>query len=222
VLPGALLALALLATGPDELKAALAAEEAGDLAQARAHLERAVKLSPNLGLAQVELAEVLLRSGEEGPALEHALREAQRLEPGNPRMWRMVGAWSESKQDAPSAITAYEKALALRADDEGTRVRLAVLYLGQHRLDDALAQYRQATVLDPHDHAARLGLADALVAKGDLQAAEEEFTRLVVEAPQSPLYQQRLQAVQVQRGEALPPKADANPRKLRPLKKSRY
>ena len=219
MLAGIALSLVLAVSGQEEMALGLAAEQSGDLGAARRHLESAVRLSPNLGIAQVELLDVLVRSEVAGPPVDLAMAAAERMEPANPRLWRLEGMVFEARSDLEKARLAYEKSVALRGDDGPTRLKLGNVYRAQGKGDDALAQYRVATSLDAHDHLARLALADALIAQGDLPGAEKELTQLVAEAPKSPVYQQRLRDVRVRRGE-LKANAPPHPRKLRELKPS--
>ena len=221
MLAGMALGLVLAVSGREEMALGLAAEQSGDLPGARSYLESAVRLSPNLGIAQVELLDVLVRAEVSGPPLEQALAEAERLEPTNPRLWRLEGAVFEGRADLEKARLAYEKSVALRGDDAATHLHLGNVYRAQGKGDDALAQYRAATSLDAHDHLARLALADALVTQGDLPGAERELSVLVAQAPQSPVYQQRLHDVRVRRGE-LKPDREPRPRQLRQLAPSKH
>jgi len=201
-----------------ELEAAHRADQAGDLAGARAHLEAAVARSPDLGLAQVDLADVLIRLGEEGPALAKALQAGERLEPQNPRLWRLAGAYAEDQGDAAGAMAAYERALSLRPADARSRFRLAGLYASAGRSQDAIAAYRAVLALEPSNKGARLSLAGLLEKQHDLAGAEAELTALAAQDPDNALYRDRLHAVQVEQGKAEPVETQ---RKMRPLRKSR-
>lgn len=203
-----------------ELEAAHQADAAGDLASARAHLEAAVKANPSLGLAHVDLADVLLRLGEEGPELASELEAAKKLEPGNPRVWRTAGAYGEDTGDAQGAQLAYETALQLQPGDTHSRFRLAGLYATAKRPADAIAAYRAVLAAEPSYPGARLALAELLEGQGDLAGAETELAALTQAEPRNALYQQKLQALRVKLGKAEP---DAPPkRKLRPLRKSKW
>jgi predicted Zn-dependent protease len=210
------------ASGQAEFQKALTAEDADDLSGARAHLEQAVKLSPSLGLARVELADVILKQGEEGAPLLAALNDAQKVEPENPRLWRIWGAYREGQNDAAGAISAYEKAIALKGDVAQPHFRLAVLYAAAQRTDDALAQYRAALLIEPNNQAARLGVADQLIAKNDLEGAETELALLSSANPSNALYQKRLDEVRAKQGKGALQKLEPIKKKMRPLKKSTY
>jgi predicted Zn-dependent protease len=205
-------------TALGELDAAHRADEAGDLAGAKSHLEEAVALSPGLGLAQVDLADALVRLGEEGPELVKALQAGERLEPQNPRLWRLAGAYAEDQSDAAGAIGAYERALSLRPADVRSQFRLAGLYASAGRPQDAIAAYRAVLAIDANQRGARLSLAELLAKQHDLAGAEAELLALTQQDPKNALYRDRLLAVQVQEGKA---RAQVNKRVMRPLRKSR-
>lgn len=201
-----------------ELDAAHAAENAGDLAGAREHLEAAVALSPTLGLAQVDLADVLLHLGEEGPELAKAVEAATRLEPQNPRAWRIAGAFAEDQGDSAKAMDAYQRAVALRPADSRSQFRLAGLYAAANRPGDAIAAYRAVLSLEPNERGARLALAQLLIQQHALDQAEAELRTLTAADPGNALYQSRLQEVLVLEGKVEP---TSRKRVMRPLRKSR-
>ncbi|MBS2030214.1 MAG: tetratricopeptide repeat protein [Deltaproteobacteria bacterium] len=202
----------------DELDKAHRADAAGDLAGARTHLETAIKWAPNLGIAHVDLADVLMRSGDEGPALAAAIDSGKRLEPTNPRLWRIAGMYAEDQGDAANAISAYETALRFQPGDLKSRFRLAGLYAGAGKVNESISAYQAVLAQDAADRRARLSLADELIKARDLSGAEAQLTLLTQQDPKNALYQQKLQALLVQEGKVAPEK---NNRNLRPLRKSK-
>jgi len=203
----------------EELDKAHQADAAGDLAGARTHLETAIKWAPNLGIAYVDLADVLMRLGDEGPALASAVASGKKLEPTNPRLWRIAGMYAEDTSDAAGAITAYENALRFQPADLKSRFRLAGLYAGAGKVNESITAYQAVLSQDAADRRARLSLADQLEKAHDLPGAEAQLTLLTQQDPKNALYQQKLQALLVQEGKAAP---DSTPRRnLRPLRKSK-
>ena len=203
-----------------ELDQAHRAAAAGDWETARIHLEAAVKASPTLGLAQVDLADALMHLGQEGPALADALRAGQQLEPQNPRVWKLAGAYAQDVGDPAAALRADERALALRPGDPLVTFRLAGLYASAGRVPEAVAAYHTVLALDPTHERAQLSLATLLGQQGDWAGAEAALTALCARHPQNALYQRQLQQVRVKEGKAAPTPVDT--RVMRPLRKSRH
>ncbi len=82
------LVLALLLFGAEEwLQKGIAALKAGNVVEARAALEEAVKLAPGEPVMWLAVADARLRSGEAGLAVE-AMEQAGRLAPGSPMVER--------------------------------------------------------------------------------------------------------------------------------------
>jgi UDP-N-acetylglucosamine 2-epimerase (non-hydrolysing) len=54
------------------------------------------------------------------------------------------------------------------------------------QLEAAIAAYRQVLALDPRDTETRYGLAEALRAQGNLEAAAEEYLRILESQPRGP------------------------------------
>ena len=207
--------------GPEplvELEAAHQADAAGDLPGARAHLETALKWAPNLGLAQVDLADVLMRLGDEGPALTDALEAGKRLEPANPRLWRIAGALPRISTTGPPPWR-----VRARAAFPAGRFALAVPARGPLRLGwKSFRGHRRVSRghRPRRDRSRRAARARRLLEQThDLAGAEAQLTTLTQQDPKNALYRQRLQAVQVKEGKAEP---ESEKRALRPLRKSKH
>jgi predicted Zn-dependent protease len=202
-----------------ELSAGVAAAEAGDLPTAKTHLQAAHDAAPTWGVIDVELADVLLKLGTDGPEVEKLLADAQKQVPENPRMWRLLGSYREQKSDAAGAAEAYEKSLALRPDEASTHFHLAGVLQGLGKTEEAIAQYRAVTALDPHDSPSKVALADLYTSEGALASAEDQLRALVADNPNNALYQQKLNDVLTQEGKAPKPKGGKKKRPLLPSKK---
>jgi tetratricopeptide (TPR) repeat protein len=96
----------------DDVAAARKAAEGGRLDEARKMYERAIAASPGSPFLYRELADVLRRSGALDGALQQAIKAAE-LEPTDARLQVLIGDIHEARQDIPSAVAAYEAALAL-------------------------------------------------------------------------------------------------------------
>lgn len=155
--------------------------DAGRFEPARAHLERAVKLKPELYGAWSNLGVLYLEHGEDVAALR-SLNKAAELAPkdvrilvnlGNARSRR--GLWSE-------AVEAYEAALA-EAPGHGTALYdLGLAWAARQRWEKALAAADKAIVYRPGFAHARALRVVALTHLGQLETAihdgEEDLDRI--------------------------------------------
>jgi tetratricopeptide (TPR) repeat protein len=203
--------------GLSELAAGRAAMASGDLKAARVHLESALEQSPSLGLARVELLDVLVQLGEHGPAVDAVLAGAQADQPANPRTWLLSADIAEAREETEAAINALQRLLVLTPQDTRAMHRLAGLQATAGHRTEAMTTYRAVLAIDPKAAPSRLALAELLDAVGQLDAAELELTALTRQVPQNALFKQKLEALQIRSGKRVPaskPKTGMRP--LRP------
>ncbi|MFN2387308.1 MAG: sulfatase-like hydrolase/transferase [Thermoanaerobaculia bacterium] len=86
--------------------------QAGRLPEAREALERALNALPGDELATLNLASVLMRSGE-GEAARARLEEAVRRQPGSASTWKVLGNARSNLGDDRGAIEAWSRAIDL-------------------------------------------------------------------------------------------------------------
>ncbi len=95
------------------------------------------------------------------------------------------------------AIAAFQRALEWQKEGSGSTsgrlseqpmLNLAIVYLEMERLDDALPLLRQAAGIAPKDPRIREQLGQALVQKGELAEAREEFQAAVTLDPEKASY----------------------------------
>lgn len=221
-------ALALAADPVADLHRGRALAEGGDLQGAIGAYRQVTAAFPAWGLAQIELAEALLRQGVDDASLDQALAAARALEPNNPRAWLLSGHRADRRADAAGAIECYGRAAELRPDLLDARERLGLLLLEAGRPSDAAGHLRAALAGKPDDRTLRANLADALERGGDLDGAEAELRALLAAAPKNPAYLRRLvdfleRTGQDEKAAHERRKADSGrpARKLRPLPPSR-
>ena len=133
--------------------------QAGRAKDALPYLKRAYRLDPadvdaaiNLGGAYV----MLNRSRQAIPILEEASRRTE-----NSKAWTNLGAAylgnpilaTVKKQE--SAIAAFEKALELDPAAPSVNYNLGLVCRDQGKLDLAIAHFRRAAAINPHDQDAR-------------------------------------------------------------------
>jgi Flp pilus assembly protein TadD len=91
--------------------------------------------------------------------------------------------------------------------DARARAKQAFTHLANDRVDEAVAAYREAVVLDPSLAIAWTGLAMALAQRGDLDGALEASRRLVELEPDDPLGHTNLSLFYMRKG--MIPEAEA-------------
>ena len=115
--------------------------EAGDCRRAEPHFEKAIasgvpSADPYLGLAQCVAARGDLRGGE------RLLRDARRVEPGNPVVEANLGISALAGGRTDAAIEALGAALAIAPDLHEARFNLARAYARAGRREDAAREAR--------------------------------------------------------------------------------
>ncbi len=168
------------------------AAKAGDLQTAERHLRRATETFPTWGLAQLELAEVLLAGGPSTPGLVTALAAARSLEPHNPRVWHLTGRWHEQKNESEAALEAYRRAVDLRPDFLDARERLGVLLVHAGKFKEAIPELSAVATARPTEWGLRATLAEAYERDGQLTAAEAELVAIADGAPSPTVFLRRL------------------------------
>ncbi|MGB5210478.1 MAG: tetratricopeptide repeat protein [Gammaproteobacteria bacterium] len=137
---------------------------------AEQHLRRAIEIEPEHCRALQTLAAVCLASGRTGEAVE-ALQTAARVQTDNPVLLGHLGAALHRNGDFPAAERAYKAALALDPDQAEVWLNLGITLQDTDRLAQAVPAYERAVSTAPGSIAARIRLIEALLARGDSQAA---------------------------------------------------
>jgi tetratricopeptide (TPR) repeat protein len=119
----------------------------------------------------------LTQAGEFNESLEEPLKSQvpHRLAD----CYRRLAATAETtNQNDSKAIELLEKALSV-ADEPATRIALGALYQRQNNVDKAIENYQAVCAQDKNNLTVRHRLIDLLLAKKDLNAAQEALTELV-------------------------------------------
>jgi Flp pilus assembly protein TadD len=208
-----------------QYEAARAREEAQDDAGAIAIWEAAVAQDPRAALPRVELARLLLKSGQQLDAVATHLQTAATLAPSNPRTHYLLALLAEEQRDSVAARRSLETALALRADYDDARYRLAGLLMAEGNFTGAVDAYRELVSRHPDDGGLRLQLAVALERGGRVGEAERLLRALEKDPTTGRLARRRLAELLDRRGhgaEAARLRAKESPpsRRLRELRPS--
>ncbi|HEV7500529.1 MAG TPA: tetratricopeptide repeat protein, partial [Vicinamibacteria bacterium] len=123
-------------------------EAGNNIDQAALAYGRALAADPGFTPARVANVGVLIRKGQNGPALDDAQKIVQEM-PGNAQAQLVLGRLYLRKGDWAGAVGALEQATKLAPDVGEAWARLGTAYQYVHKSPDALAAYKRAVELDP-------------------------------------------------------------------------
>ncbi|MBS0431358.1 MAG: tetratricopeptide repeat protein [Proteobacteria bacterium] len=162
-------------------------ENAASLAQARDYFQQAIALDPEYAEAHALLSRTLLvltehsnlSLAENQPTIRAEAQKAVELDPRNADAWVAVGNANISSDppDLDKARSAFRKALALDPSNVPAHIDYGIVL----PLKAQMAQYREATLLDPANEIAWNNLAVAAQDLGDpdlVVTADETLLKL--------------------------------------------
>jgi Flp pilus assembly protein TadD len=146
---------------------ALAAKylQAGRVADAASHLERALEIQPTNAEAHSNLGTALQAQGQLAQATRH-LQQAARLKPTDDRIRFNLGNGFYAAGRTGDAAREFRRALQINPDNEDAHFNLAMILGPQNKLDEAVAHLRRVVELNPQHADARRNLALALSLQG--------------------------------------------------------
>lgn len=148
----------------------LVALEQGDAPLAKQYLQRADKAAPGQPHILNALGIALRRTGDLAEARRALSRAGER---GLIDGWRNLGGLEANAGDAPATVKAYEKALALNANDAASHAGIAQGLELLHQLDRARSHAEMALKLDAANEVAALALAQIAVREEKFAEAEQ-------------------------------------------------
>jgi tetratricopeptide (TPR) repeat protein len=169
-----------------ETNLAAALIEAGRVADARPHAERAVRLAPEAPQAHLTLGRAALESGDVDRAVR-AFEEAARLDPHEARAHYNLGVVAAERQRLDEAIAYYRRAIAERPAYANAYNNLGNVLAASGRLDEAETALREAARLDPAAPSALANLAIVLERRGEVPAAIGAYRAAIALAPGEPI-----------------------------------
>jgi len=174
-----------MAVAPDHADArvnlAMILEERGELAAAEDLYAQALEIAPYDLQIKVYWAELLTRRQRTGEALE-ILAALLEEDPDNATVMLAMGDARRADSNEDAALEAYARVLNLETESEHlarAHVRIAELYLGADRLQEATTYLQQAARLLPDSREIRLALANALGRAGEFARAADQFREAV-------------------------------------------
>jgi len=156
---------------PEHLARAQALRSEGDVAGARARLERALAVAPQYDDARLELADLLLSDGAE---LDRAAELLAGVRAPRTRAQVLTGRLAELRADDAGAAAAYGRALE-SGEDPDVRLRRALALDRLGRSPEAIEELRRVRAVRPRDAIARARLALLYEAAGRFREAEGEY-----------------------------------------------
>lgn len=163
-----------------DVSAAVSKVQRGDVAEAVAMLERAVRSNPRDFVALNDLGVVLEQIGRIDAALAR-FGQALELCPDNPRIWMNLASARMSARQWEPAVAAYRRAIVLddRSAPAWSELGVALVQLGQDR--DAEDACREALALRPGWREGVVNLATVLCAVGRFDEAQSEIQAILNE-----------------------------------------
>lgn len=153
-------------------------EEQGDYEKAIEVYYKLISIAPNMPDLYSNLGNIFYIKGE----FELAIKNYQTAITLNPnKKWTSVIAqtlgfvYQENKQDADSAISAYQTAYMLTPDDIDIYINMGSAFYDKEDYDNALAIYRKALELDPNNAKIHCNLGFLYWGKGDTEQALQEY-----------------------------------------------
>lgn len=123
------------------MMSAYLAAQLNDNNLAREKVRSALELKNNFSEALFLLTQLDVKEGNIQSAID-TTRQIITLEPNNPTRYYQLGVLLAANKDLDGAVSAYETAIRIDQNFANARYMLALTYLDQKRLDDALEQLR--------------------------------------------------------------------------------
>ncbi len=151
----------------------------GDAKHATEYYEQAASLNDRCAACFRQIAAIARREGEGEKALSYLVK-AKLLEPENPDILFEFGRLCLEGDLIPDAVTALEKAVQLRPDNERYKYVLASAYVGKVRHKEALALLYELLTKHPEDPLLNYAYGSVLYTEGvDLDGAEKHLRKSI-------------------------------------------
>jgi tetratricopeptide (TPR) repeat protein len=133
---------------------------------------KSAELSPKVAEPRLGLAQVALSQGKDEEAITH-LQGAVQLQPGHPLAVLMIAGLYDRLARYDQAISVLEAAVKADPSQPTFGLGLGEMYLKKGRYDDAITKAGELLSANPNLAGARLIRGQALLAKGDPNAAKD-------------------------------------------------
>jgi Tfp pilus assembly protein PilF len=143
---------------------------------ATAAFREALKVSPDMGIAQLNLGIALFYGGKNAEAAGAARGAVARL-PGSPTSHYVAGLIAKADNRLDDASAGFERVLQLDPGDAGTKIQLGQIRTQERRYVDAIPLFQAALTAEPYNVTAAYSLALALTRAGRPDEAREAMQR---------------------------------------------
>jgi tetratricopeptide (TPR) repeat protein len=150
--------------------------ETWDMGGAEAEYRKALELDPTDASAHGGLGNIRQQQKDYDGAIKE-FQEAEKLDPTYTYAYGGEAAAEIKKGDFSTAEQALDKAERLSPEDGGIHDLYGQALMGLNKPDAAIAEYQQASALEPKQIQIMLRLADAFEAKGDWVSAIQEYRK---------------------------------------------
>lgn len=157
----------------------------GDLNEALAAFEEAVRLNADAVEARYDMGVVLFQQGAYDLALAH-FREVTELNGRIAPAWLNGGNALCAMSRHAEAIDWYRRAIDLDPDGVDGHYNLANAYKALQHPEEAILHYRRALQIDPHMPEAHNNLGTLLLGSGELERARQCFELAIAKAGDYP------------------------------------
>ena len=145
-----------------------------DLDSALTSANKAAELSPDNGLAQTRMAELLASLGRLSDARKAAAKAVQ-LNPALARPWAVLGFTQLTAMDTDQALESFGNAIRIDSSDPLPRFGLGLAKIREGNLEKGTEEIEIAASLDPNDSLTRSYLGKAYYEQKRNKLAETEY-----------------------------------------------
>jgi tetratricopeptide (TPR) repeat protein len=151
----------------------------------KARTKAAADAAPDDWMLQENLANLEQQTGDSAGAIA-CLQHVVQLLPNNADAWQSLGLALDAAKRDDEAISAFQKATALRPESVVSLNSEAEVYASEGHAEEAAREFREVLRRKPYWGPAHLGLGKALEAMGKNQEAKAEFEEALKNRVKSP------------------------------------
>jgi len=157
----------------------------GQVNEAIADFEAALRAKPDYAYAHNNLGTALLQEGRTDEALPHFER-ALEIKPDYAEPYDNLGTILYQRGQLDAAISNLERAVKINPDYGDAHFNLGIALREKGEADGAISHFKRSLEIKPEDAEARRGLGSALLAKGQTAEAILQFQNALAIQPNDP------------------------------------
>jgi tetratricopeptide (TPR) repeat protein len=164
------------------LSLAQASLAAGDRAQSRQAVEKALALQPECGEACAILGLIDLAEGHDDSAFS-ALQKATRLSPASAAPWKALAELHAAKGNREAAVTTLRAGAESASDPSALLLALGRILIDEGRLREAHTALERALITQPEETGVLTALAESCLLLGQTAEAEQCLDKALAISP---------------------------------------